>query len=278
MLNGKKRERRCLMAKLKTPSSAGYNAGKNYFAKMMRIEDIVTDLEISKIFNISDTVLEEITQSIMKFGYNSEEPIVIWKGTNILVDGRTRLTASKKAGLKEVPIFEKEFADRDEAMLYTFERQANRRNLTGPEILTAARMVPDKRAKNGEGRAAEQMAKRLGISNATMYQAIAIAREAPEEIVKAVEKGDISVKKGYTTGVKKPKHPETEFSASYAQGLPDSVKFLRGAVILLTEANQSHASNLLINHFLKKHDQRDGFYKLLPENIRKHFILEVSTS
>jgi ParB-like chromosome segregation protein Spo0J len=247
------------MAKLNPSSSAGFNAGKNYFAKMMRIDDIVTDPEISKIFNISDTVLEDITQSIMKFGYNSEEPIVVWKGTNILVDGRTRLAASKKAGLKEVPIFEKEFADRDEAMLYTFERQANRRNLTGPEIITAARMIPQfqRRAKNGEGQAVEKMAQRLRISPATMYQAAAILREAPEEVIEAVKKGDISVKKGYNTGVKKPKHPETEFAASDAQGLPDSVKFLRGAVILLIERGQILASVLLIKHFLKKHERNE---------------------
>jgi ATP adenylyltransferase/5',5'''-P-1,P-4-tetraphosphate phosphorylase II len=107
-----------------------------------------------------------------------------------------------------------------------------------------------------------------------MYQAMAIAREAPEEIVQAVENGEMSVKKGYKTGVKKPKHTETEFTVSGAQGLPGSVKFLRGAVILRTEANQNHASNLLINHFLKKHE-RDGFYKLIPENLRKHLVLEI---
>jgi ParB family chromosome partitioning protein len=278
MLNGKKRERRCLMAKLKTPSSAGYNAGKNYFAKQVKIADIVIDSEISKIFKIQDRTQNGIAQKIKESGFDNSQPLVLFKGKNILLDGHTRLAAAKEAGLEEVPAYEMEFENRDAAVLYTLERQTLRRNLTGAEILTAAGIFPKERAKNGEGQALNEMAKRLGISPATLYQATAILREAPEEVIEAVKKGDISVKKGYNTGVKKPKHPETEFAASDAQGLPDSVKFLRGAVILLTEANQGYASNLLINHFIKKHDQRDGFFKLLPENIRKHFILEDSTS
>jgi hypothetical protein len=46
----------------------------------------------------------------------------------------------------------------------------------------------------------------------------------------------------------------------------ESVKFLKGAVILLVEASQQSAAKLLINHFLKK-DEKPEFGKLLPESV-----------
>ena len=129
------------MAKLKLPGTAGFNAGKNYFAKSMRISDIVIDSEISQVFSIQEKVFQEIKAKMLKYGYDENEPVVLWKGTNILVDGRTRYTAAKEAGFKEIPVTEKEFKDRSEAILYTFERQVVRRNLTGAEIMTAAKML-----------------------------------------------------------------------------------------------------------------------------------------
>ena len=73
--------------------------------------------------------------------------------------------------------------------MYTFERQAVRRNLTGPEILTAARMIKGPKEKDGKGRAAELLAERLGVGVATVYQARAILKEGTEEEIEAVRNG-----------------------------------------------------------------------------------------
>ena len=258
------------MAKLGLQATPGFNAGKTYYAKPMRISDIVIDPEISAIFSMQDKTLDEIRRKMEKFGYDNSQPVVIIKGENVLVDGHTRLAAARDAGLDEVPAVEMEFESRDEALLYTFERQVLRRNLTGPEILKAARMIPGK-ARSGEGDQAEQMAKRLGISRATVYQARAIIQEGPEEIVQAVENGDMSIKKGYTA-IKKPKAEQAEHAAPFAEQrqarLPDSAQFLKRAVILLVEAGQQEAARLLANHFLKD-GEKEGFFGLLPVNARE---------
>jgi len=244
---------------------AGFNAEMCFFAKPVKVSDIVIDPEISKVFSLQDKTLE-------KFGYDKSQPVVLIKGKNILIDDHTRLAAAKEAGLEEIPAVEIEFENRNEALLYAFERQAVYRNLTGSEILKAARMIPDK-TRSGEAQA-ERMAKRLGISRAMIYQARAIIHAAPEEIIQAVENGEISIKKGYTT-IKKPKTEQPEYTAPIAKVrqalLPDSAKFLIGAIFLLVEAEQQEAARLLIKHFLKTSEET-GFYSLLPESVRETLV------
>jgi ParB-like chromosome segregation protein Spo0J len=257
------------MAKLNVPGTAGFNAGKNYMARTVRIEDIVIDPEISQIFKIQDKTRDEIRAKIKKFGYDKSQPVVVWKGQNILVDGHTRLAAAKESGLEEIPTVEMEFEDREAALLYTFERQVLRRNLTGPEILTAARTIHGRKEKDGRGRAAELLAERLGISASTVYQAQAILREAPEADVQAVQNGERSIKAAYNKMKEKSasRPAEKSFPVTDAQSLPGHIKLLKAAVLLLVDAKETKAAALLAAHFLKKHE-KDGFYKLLPENAR----------
>jgi len=249
------------MAKLQTPATAGFNAGKKNDVKLFPIEDIKIDPQIAGIFNIEEKVLKKIQAQIEKFGYNEEEPVVIWKGKNILVDGRTRFTASKNANLKKIPVYEREFENREAAILYTIERQVMRRNLTGAEILTSVQMIKGRKENDGTGRAAEILAEKLGISPATVYQARAVLKNASAEDLKAVRKGEKSLKKLYNET-----RPKKEFPVNDAQGLPGNVAFLKGAVILLVNSQETKAAELLVNHYLKKNEKR-GFYDLLPETV-----------
>jgi ParB family chromosome partitioning protein len=244
------------MAKLQAPSKSGFNAGDSYNVKYIQIDKIVLDPEISGLFKLSEEVVEAISQSIIKDGFHKEEPITLWAGFNILVDGHQRFAAAKKAGLAEIPYVEKQFSCREEAVLYALERQVIRRNLTTDEVLYAAKMIPDKKAKNGEGRAAEEWAKRLGINVTTIYKAKKILNEGSEELIQEVKEGKKSIKKGYSEVSGK--------VVNDSQGLPSNVSFLKGAVILLIDSKQTQAAELLINHFLKKNERR-GFYNLLPK-------------
>jgi ParB-like chromosome segregation protein Spo0J len=263
------------MAKLNVLGTAGFNAGKNYMARTVRIADIVIDPEISRIFKIHDKTRDEIRAKIKRFGYDKSQPVVIWKGQNILVDGHTRLAAAKESGLEEIPTVEMEFEDREAALLYTFERQVVRRNLTGPEILTAARMLHGRKERDGKGRAAELLADRLGISASTVYQAQAILREAAEADVQAVRNGEQSIKAAYNKMKEKSasRPAEKTFPVTDAQSLPEHIKLLKAAVLLLVDADEKKAAELLVAHFLKKHE-KEGFYTLLPEHTRNTLLGE----
>jgi hypothetical protein len=269
------------MAKLQTPNTAGFNAtGNGYSIKLVKIDDIVIDPEIAGIFTIHDKYKGGIVKQMKEFGFYKEEPVTLWRdketGRLILVDGRTRYTAAKEAGLKEIPAVERNFESREDAMMYTLERQALRRNLTSAEIVTAAQtLLSKKKSVNGTGRSAKMLAELLGVHESTLYQAEAILREAPEEIIKAVKNGKMSIRKGFDNrnqnSTPVTQKPEVKFNAD--MGLPENVKFLRSAVILLVEKSKLEngaeigAAILLINHFLKK-NEKCGFYDLLPDAIK----------
>jgi ParB family chromosome partitioning protein len=260
------------MARLNVQKTAGWNAGRNFYAKPFRITDIVIDPEISKVFKINDKIFDEISQKMRASGYDKSQPVVIWKGENILLDGHTRLAAAKELELDEIPAVEMEFENREDALLYTFERQAVRRNLSSAEILAAAQMIHGRKEKDGKGRAAEQMAERLGVSPATIYQARKIMMEAPEEDLKAVQAGEKSIKSVYTK-IARPKkedakEPEKEFTVTDSYGLPENIKFLKSAVILLVDKQEIAPAQLLVDHFLRK-NEKEAFYKLLPKKTRE---------
>jgi len=59
---------------------------------------------------------------------------------------------------------------------------------------------------------------------------------------------------------------ETNFGVSEDYGLPQNIKFLKSAVILLAEAGETKSAGLLVNHFLRK-QERKGFLKLLPGSV-----------
>jgi len=265
------------MAKLRTPLLAGHNAGTNYYSKKMRIADIVIDTEISKLFKINDKMLEIIYQNILTFGYDDSQPIVLQKGTATLLDGHTRLAAAQKAGLEEIPVTEKEFQDRETAMMYTFERQALRRNLTGAEVLSVASIILShgRKKHDGKGREAELLAKRFNIGVSTLYQALSIEKYATEEVKEKVRNNDMSLKAASKTiSPKNPKKADKQFEEKIiftnTEGLPASIKFLKSAIMLCFEADQKSAAELLINHFLRK-NERASFYKLLPDSMREYF-------
>jgi ParB-like chromosome segregation protein Spo0J len=256
------------MAKLDLKSPPGFNAnaGKGHEPKKIRLDEIVIDPDISKIFNIQVKTKEAVLKSILKRGYDPEQPVVIWKGNNILVDGHTRYTASQEAKLEEIFVYERDFQSREDAILYAFGRQAIRRSLSPKEIIKAAQMIPDVRRQKGQGRIADEIAEMLGVSPSTIYQVRKIVKDGSPEDIKSIENGDASINSVYDKLTTKPK--EEEFVFTDTMGLPESVKFLRGAVILLVEKDQLIASELLVNHFLKKHE-RAGFNKLLPEMVIK---------
>jgi len=189
---------------MKSPPGFNANAEKSREPKKVRLDEIVIDPEISKIFDIQVKIKDDVLKSIMSRGYDPEQPIVLWEGRKILVDGRTRYTAALEAGLDEIFAYERHFPSREDAILYAFERQAIRRNLSGKEIIKAAQMIPDVRRQKGQGRIADEIAEMLHVSPSTVYQVRKITKEASPEDIKAIENGETSINAVYDKITKKP--------------------------------------------------------------------------
>ena len=249
------------MGKLKDRvKTAGFNAGVNYYAKMMPVADIQEDPEIAGIFRIHDNTLESIVQSMRLNDYDKAEPVVLWKGRNVLVDGHTRVKAAIKVGITEIPVIEKEFNSLEDAIIYTFERQANRRNLEQSEIMSAAATLRNKTkdSKDGSGRSAEILAKKLNVAPSTIYHARKIQAEAKEEDLKAIQDGKATINEVYkkvkSEGVKKEKSPVFKF-------------LVRAVSFLVFEKDEIAAAAALVNRFIAE-DEKTEFYASLPDCAR----------
>jgi hypothetical protein len=105
--------------------------------------------------------------------------------------------AAKEAEIGEIPVEEKEFESIEEAKLYAYKRQAERRNLTASEILAASMALRNKEARDGTGRASEILARGMGISPSTVKHAKAVAKEGSPEIIEQVKKNRMSIDKAY---------------------------------------------------------------------------------
>jgi ParB family chromosome partitioning protein len=177
--------------------NAGMNAGASVVARLKRITEIKTDPQLAGIFAINPEILASIVKSMREAGYDKSQPVVLWKENGVVVDGHTRLQAAVEAGIPEIPAVEKEFATLEDAKLYAYRRQAERRNLTPAEILAAATTLQRKDSRDGTGRASEILAKNLGVSPSTVKHAQTVAQEAPPEIIDEVKKNQMTINKAY---------------------------------------------------------------------------------
>jgi hypothetical protein len=149
------------------------------------------------MFAIRVETLASIIASMKESGYDKSQPLVLWKGKGMVVDGHTRLQAAREAGITEIPTEEKEFASLEDAKLYAYRRQAERRNLTPAEILAAAMELQPKDARDGAGRASEILARNLGVSPSTVKHAQAVAHEASPEIIDEVKRNHMTINRAY---------------------------------------------------------------------------------
>jgi ParB family chromosome partitioning protein len=187
--------------------NAGMNAGAAVVARLRRAAEIKTDPQLSGIFAINPETLALIVKSMRETGYDKSRPLVVWKGRGVVVDGHTRLQAAIEASVAEVPVEEKEFAALEDAKLYAYRRQAERRNLTSAEILAAATTLQRKDSRDGTGRASEILAKTPGVSPSTVKHAQAVAHEAPPEIIDEVKRNNMTIDKAYRLTKEKPDKP-----------------------------------------------------------------------
>ena len=216
------------MAKLtQSIAHAGMNSGAAVLARMMRTGEIKTDPVLEKIFAVKEETREAIIKSMKASGYDKAEPVVVWKGKNIVVDGHTRLSAAIAAGIPEIPVEEKEFASLAEAKEYTKKRQINQRNLNQSEIYEAASELRNKGERDGSGRAAEILAKELGISATTVHHAKAVAASAPAEVIEQIKQNKLSINQAYNLTKKKPPKPETaKFEKVQIRVHKSSIRFI----------------------------------------------------
>lgn len=170
------------------------------------VNDIRIERPFSIFFPINDDTLSAIRIDMKTNGFDHGFPLIVWKEKSILVDGHTRLIAAKEMGVRQLPVLYKEFESEDDAVLYAFHIQRNRRNLTDDHIIRCLEVLDKisskKTADTGKPKAekkeaAEQIAKELGTSKSKIEKARKIIETGNDEIRESVESGKTSINKAY---------------------------------------------------------------------------------
>jgi hypothetical protein len=112
----------------------------------IEVERIITKAPFNALFNIDEKVLDAVTSNMLKNGYDSAFPVILWG--EILIDGHTRLIASKASGIKEIPTLQKEFATQQEALEYAIHNQRDRRNIADSELLRCISIIDTPMSKS----------------------------------------------------------------------------------------------------------------------------------
>ena len=168
----------------------------------MPVSDLKVEKPFSTLFPVGEDTLEGIRMDMEANGYDDAFPLIVWEETGILVDGHTRFTAALAVGLDNVPTLVRSFENEDDAILYAFHLQRNRRNLADEDIVRCLQVLDaiDEK-KEGEKRTKKEMVKEraeeLGTSQSKIDKAKKVMENAPEEIREQVETGEKSINQAF---------------------------------------------------------------------------------
>jgi ParB family chromosome partitioning protein len=175
---------------------------------LINVSELNVQDPFASIFPIGTETLASIKQDMETNGFDPVFPIVAWEGKNIVVDGHTRFAAAKEIGLTQVPVLFKQFDNEDDAVLYSFYIQRNRRNMSDDDILRCLEMldtIHGASEKNTEGDARkmtrkainEIRAKELGVSADKVDKARKVLEHGTDDIRDGVNSGEKSINKAF---------------------------------------------------------------------------------
>ena len=182
--------------------------------KMMSITDIATAEPFRSLFTVRPDVLRTIVGDMRVTGYDACQPIILWQGRDLVVDGHTRLLAAQEAGIGEIPVVERGFGTEDEAVEYAVGCQRKRRNLTDAEIARCVREL-DRRRRPGEkqprekgrylplgarapgGCSAARTAELIGTSPTKVKKARTVMDRGSADVKAGVDNGELSLNRAY---------------------------------------------------------------------------------
>lgn len=164
------------------------------------IEKIEEHPKFRTLFSMDNALLERIAADMRKNSFDSSQPVHIWyvkddDGTehNYLIDGYTRLEATKIAGIRMIPYFKHTFGTFEEAYRYALHLQTDRRNLEGMELLKNIReLMGSDYIQNLHGNKNDAVGKELGISGKTVERANKVNSKASDEQLERIQTGKSS--------------------------------------------------------------------------------------
>jgi ParB-like chromosome segregation protein Spo0J len=208
---------------------------------MIDVAKLVIDDEFrSYIRTLTDDERSGLVESIRENGIL--EPIVVWLGHGIIVDGHNRYEIWKnELGAdenSEPTVIEKKFDSRNSVKEFMIRKQFARRNLTDAEraryalllkpVLAEKAKESQKRTKSGsksvlvnlpKQNTREELAKQAGVSASNIAKVEKVLKEAPKQVQDDMLAGKVSINAAHKTVSKKPEpEPKQDKRTSFNPG------------------------------------------------------------
>jgi len=183
------------------------------------------------LFPIGQETLAAIRQDMETNGFDPVFPIVVWEEESVVVDGHTRFTAARELEMEKVPVVLKSFDNEDDAVLYSFHIQRNRRNMSDEDILKCLALLdnihgsdevdaPRKTRKAVN----EDRAKELGISPGKVDKARKVLEHGNDEIRDQVKTGEKSINQAFNE-IQETRRESGEIKGRETDGLGSAAKY-----------------------------------------------------
>ena len=221
------------MAKLTalTKNTSGLNSGAEVMAQRISLDKITVHPTFQTLLPINDKELANIVKDMEENGFDKSKPICIWREENVLIDGYTRFTAAKEAGLSEIYKYEMSFGTEQEALEYAMKQQLNRRNLNDAGKLLLIEKLdnlrnPGRKSSDSDdedeprGKSAQALAETLGIGTRTVERARHVLANADEETLEEVKSGKTSINQA-AKKIKQQKDEEKKAAAPVDAPVPE---------------------------------------------------------
>ncbi len=180
------------------------------------------------LFPIKEDTLAAIHQDMETNGFDPVFPIVVWEEESVVVDGHTRFTAAKNLGLDSVPVILKSFDNEDDAILYSFHIQRNRRNMSDDDILKCLALLDGIHESESEEQTRKEVnearAKELGVSVQKVDKARKVMEHGDEEIQEGVKTGEKSINQAFNE-VQEIRRESGEIKGRETTGLGAAAKY-----------------------------------------------------
>ena len=176
---------------------------------------MIIDKEFAELIPpLTNEEYKGLEESILAEG--CRDALVVWNDT--LIDGHNRYKICTEHNVAFQTV-QRDFTDRDEALLWIMRNQLSRRNLNDFQRIEIVRKCEDavkaqakERQRGGQGgillqeklpeaniekQSRDTLGAMAGVSGKTYEHATAVLDNAPEEVIQAVRNGDISINKAY---------------------------------------------------------------------------------
>ena len=204
----------------------------------METNKINTAEPFTNLFRIYEEDYRDILKDMESNGFDPNEPLLLWKEEDVVIDGHTRLKSAKECGIKDIPVNLLSFEDEQSAIRYSVKRNKNKgRRTTAGDNFRLMKIMDNPGSQGGDHcseeykkqnlnlnfasneakeakESAKQTAKLIGIGYTNIIKMRTILNYGTEEDIEDVENDEMSIDAAWKEAKREKEKIEAELRAA----------------------------------------------------------------